>query len=785
MAYNIVINELTLYKSDIVPNKNMGVENIEYYLSTLTGIHRQKYSNKEVMLLNFNLNTTLTIEYSYTGAFKFFYNYLRVKYANEGNELNPKYLYYFITKAEPMSNSSVKLYLTLDTINTYKAWEQLDDRTKIIREHEDRYYKYEGEGGPYYNGTLLRKVDKYNETENSSKYKVSSEDIEAPIEYPKDNYYLLYKGTDNPKDGEVNPIQAYFCSDSPMKIRKGFNKPTITYTTTELDNLLTRNGVIAITGIEGNHSSHVKVYYNNNRRSREYYLSKNEILVYIRNGDAYNFTNHTIFILYYNYNSTTNTYEFISADGMPLYDRGDDVNYSINKIDFISSDFIHIINGDVINNSYSDMETEYHHYINENNKFSLESGRAEEIFTKRASEISRYNPSNIKLFKLPYPIDGINYDADENVWLYSENRWNYDETTGLLKFNNIGDKFSQTYLAFPKAREFGELLKHETHKKDPHTQFNPNRVGDDLEESKLFHSNFYEKRYVYDSFSLSVGLEHFNPDTTDLANWEEGTFDIEFYYTSAFTGNFLFYFSLYDEGLTDYELDTDHQDILYIKRNNEVPIFSSEYINYLNNGYNYDKKNAQRNTTMSWLNTGLQTAGGILSLVTSGATAGKSLLAGSELFSSGIESFTSTIMSQQKGEEDIQRKLNSSLMNAPSISASDDIDLLSVYKGDKLKKEVFTISKEMKETWVKFFHFFGYSHPTYGRPNYKSRYWFNFIQCESDFIDAYDDDPSMPLEVKEDLDNRFKIGVTIYHERKGEYDLWNYYENYETWRVQE
>ena len=68
-----------------------------------------------------------------------------------------------------------------------------------------------------------------------------------------------------------------------------------------------------------------------------------------------------------------------------------------------------------------------------------------------------------------------------------------------------------------------------------------------------------------------------------------------------------------------------YENILVSTRNNEYPIFTSQYLNYMRTGYNNDKKKVGEQQTGNWIKTGLLTAGAIGSILAAIPTGGASL----------------------------------------------------------------------------------------------------------------------------------------------------------------
>ena len=113
-------------------------------------------------------------------------------------------------------------------------------------------------------------------------------------------------------------------------------------------------------------------------------------------------------------------------------------------------------------------------------------------------------------------------------------------------------------------------------------------------ETKAYHSDFFFVKLVYDSFSLPMKEEecYFN---VNIGSEENKNIVFRFIASSDMVSEF--YFSpRYYAGLNPKEpffttfFKEDYPNLLIINRNNETPVFTSAYLDYLRTGYNYDLK---------------------------------------------------------------------------------------------------------------------------------------------------------------------------------------------------
>lgn len=110
----------------------------------------------------------------------------------------------------------------------------------------------------------------------------------------------------------------------------------------------------------------------------------------------------------------------------------------------------------------------------------------------------------------------------------------------------------------------------------PWTPYNPNN------ESKMFNSNFYTYKIAYDSFSSQVVYER----VVDVFK-QYPTLKLEFKPSNTINSNLMFKFDIEDATYVKVE---DYENYLAAQRNNEVALYSQEYVSYIKNGFNYDRK---------------------------------------------------------------------------------------------------------------------------------------------------------------------------------------------------
>ena len=127
----------------------------------------------------------------------------------------------------------------------------------------------------------------------------------------------------------------------------------------------------------------------------------------------------------------------------------------------------------------------------------------------------------------------------------------------------------------------------------------------------------------------------------------------------------------------------------------------------------------------------------------------------------------------------MQSKLANLAAQSTAVMGSDDVDLLSYYNGNRLEIKKYDTISQQKEALYKLFFYCGYSHNVIAKPNIRSRYWFNFIQCKP----IFNEEGATPYnDYLDDVKSRYQAGVTVYHHH---YDTirWDWEQKYENWEV--
>lgn len=216
----------------------------------------------------------------------------------------------------------------------------------------------------------------------------------------------------------------------------------------------------------------------------------------------------------------------------------------------------------------------------------------ESSYIKSIDDIDRTDLRLNKILRLPYcPVD-YTYNSTTKIYNFDTTKFKYNKDENLLQLKDLNTKFSHTVIPSPAVNIFPTLEK----------STDPSQLRNDKYESKLYSSEFYQPRFIYDEFVYTFALE----DISEITDYNNVVF--KYIHTSTVNSK-----SLIDFYNLKYERSTvDYPGYLIINRGEEEVIYNSPYINYIKNGYNYDKRNAWFNFTTSLIGQGIGIGGGII-----------------------------------------------------------------------------------------------------------------------------------------------------------------------------
>ena len=811
-------------KWELIPSKLLVVDNLEDYLATKTykNITDFQYVKNELEL---SINVDISQEYSQPRSTT---NFKYVSIQNYGELVH----YYFVKKATWRSKTCVRFDLVMDVLNTFQEGRDFNFKanTRIVREHKDRFSKRVVDRFIEFTiftyvltGTLnvddeIKVLDQNSaevlrgklnalSLDNETHYgyvqiKISSSEtrtdaeiraallllrntnitfeknasntlvgfftslsqithtykywrsidivneglspvlqcetatgnkIENPNTTLRQNWYLLYRNQNDPDDSLTNPVDCYIIPENNVKV----------------DSAYIESGRLIPSWLQDGYWYFFSVRDSNNFTlsngvSVEHYSLSTyaPILMITKAGNK-------ISVQYLRGRSDS------FSDAIEIMWSYDDIDY----IDITNLPAVYNLTNTspYITNYYLATMAFPYNFVN--------SGSFNEV--DNISLLDRGDPKNIKLIKLPYVpynfevVSSVLQVEDDDTWEYVSIAQQSGGPIKLLKLKDMNSALSFTQNV-PTYQPLGKLYVGDM---TPALTDDRN-IG---RESKLFHSDFYQPTYVYDSFTYKVQLEKLNEALYNASN--VANLSITFDMTRTINSRFMFtfnnlYFKLATENYAKY---------MPIARNNEEVLFNVPYINFIKNGFNYEVKAKNLQLTSNIMGVALSGASTFAALAfpsaplkIAGVVAGLVSMA---------MSIKSTAVASQQNEDNLQRKLQEARNQAASVAGSDDVDLMSVYAENRLKYLVYEPTPLMKSILFDLFFYAGYASGRIGKPNHNTRVNFDYLECEA----SLENEGSIPDECVQELINCFKTGVCYLHKTTRLVDKWDFGQIYENW----
>lgn len=707
--------QVKLYNVGFNSNMNCVVDNIASYLANHA---TTVITYNDVMYQKIELDMELKLPLTQSLNERPSFNYISIL-----NDDGQRPFYFFIRDVQWLSQQGLKILLSMDTLNTFQDLLVFSNNTKITRQHKDRFYE------EYYDGRLrpqlvTRKIDRVSEVTGLTKYRGNMTSIRDNTDNLK--WYLVYA---NENDNDNSPVACYLVPETTQYFTGTHSSYSYSYfiTGTVLDMYLIKEVTRTLT-LTLSDSSTVTVQCNS---SQTWYIrtpgGTQDHIEVGKGGEAPAYTN-------------VKSISFSGTTHLTLYSPG------FAPTNFSSSQFLKIAH-----NSSGDIT------VDTSGNFTING----------ISNIHRTSTKLLKIIQCPYcPVNltktNQRYNVPDGTSIVFLKLTEDDDDTGgtFLKLDDISKDFIANLLNYTLS-DFTCII--------PLADDRQWTRKDVKYESKLYHSDFHNLIFNYDSFTKEMPLENVEPSSRS-----NPVFGIQYKQSNTITSNLGFKFEV-AQGTQ--KVNDRFEEYLLCKRNNEYPIFNSSYLNYIRNGYNYDIKAKNLQTLQGTLGTALSIGGGIVSLLAGSVTGGVSAALGVSLITSAITSMTSTIVSSIQSEANIEQKLNEAKNTTNSVNSSDDLNLLNWYSDNLLWSTTYDISDQQKSNIFDLFYKTGYACNETGTPNVHSRYRFNFLQCTPDFTTK-----ANPIwqEYINDVIARFELGVTYFHTYS---DFDQQYENWESWLI--
>lgn len=404
----------------------------------------------------------------------------------------------------------------------------------------------------------------------------------------------------------------------------------------------------------------------------------------------------------------------------------------------------------------------------------INAGTTAPKYLGRISQLDRTLSTILKVVECPYCPISYSYDSVSGLYTFDTVMFPSEspEDPHFLRTYNVGAGFGDH-----KINEI-DLSSYVTHTygfsafADLSSPF--------LKDPKLYTSPYFSITFVYDSFSMAVKMEDYDRLSTG-SHSTAMKLGIIYKQSSNISSDLAFLIDPIKTYPTNYNYrlvlaSEDYPQLIIASRNNELPLFSSSYLDYIRNGYNYDKKKAADAAGFSYSMAGLQIAASILSFAASSVTGGVSAAAGIGLASSGISSLAGAGYNAMKADEDIAQKINQLKAQSFKVANIDNLDLFNFYAGNKLQAHFYELEAHVEQEIAARFQLYGYAAGVYGNPIdlLYTRKFFNYIKCDPVFRDgqgATDLPPSFSPFIEE-ISEKLRAGVTLFHPDGYDLDRW-------------
>lgn len=805
--------ELFIYKDcKILKNKNFKVDDIQDYLSTLTPLNLPNqsggYDAIQGQWMKHQLRLKYVINFSETDYAGFEQYGRGQEFTSFENEFNFNYLvaqnvdtwqplaqvrtrklskvYYFIVGKRWMSESAIELELEMDVINTFADYLHFSQKTTIIRQHKNRWKKGRKVGNTQYFEPVIDPYSEglvfplYKKTEETQYYRGDNLDVD------NNNWYLIFRSLTTDTD---SPIRMMACSD--VEYATGYG--TLGY-----------NGSKDPVGeLRGSPFNEFWVIYGNDAESGHNNVGATISFTSNTGAQTLEITSTTQAIVI-----SRNLIFIGTVDGSYLTVTAKYVAGWLKR--FRNVDFREVYKVRYSFGAPSKQQCSVGSQYPSLNSSAIENMPTSSDFPTTQTrtiigaidDIDRTDPKLLKIIKLPYPPFNLEFDTSSTLdepsvllptgWGVQEGDENYFPNLFLYGNENTTECFDMQFFPVKDGSHFGTnpfAILHERTLSMSASLTPRNKIY----ESKLLHSDYFQRKYVYDSFYYIVKAELYD---TSYYRTENDNIGIQFCITATMNSRFMFRFgSLLNQKATMFFNTTevgdmeDYSNILYVARNNEIPIYNSAYLNYIRTGYNYDVKTKNRQLTASIIGGVISTIGAVASGVSSAGTGGIGVAGAVALGTSAMAQFSRATFNTIQAEQNIAQKLKTAEMQGLSIAGSDDVDLMTEYTGNnKLKLVTYKVSQKIEDILFDLFYYFGYIANKQGTPDTQSRVWFNFVQADIIIDLIAEGTINLPQDLLDEVIKKYREGVTYLHRNRIEIDnvltnVWDFEQQYENWEV--
>lgn len=773
--------------------KNWVIDDLITYLSnkTLTTINNCQYI-KDLGNLTMTLKLDLPQKILEMGVDGHKY----IRYIGLQNSDTSEWFYYFVTDYERLSENCVNFILVMDTLNStlsnvsYKRKLEFTDKTNITREHVDRFYQ------SHTGITYIRNIPMLPEGINPPLYKTKSIKLDTlqDGDYSKNNWYLIYRTEIEPGETDLtklgNPIKCYLLNDLPIQITPGATTE-FNLTMTEFKKYTQYGNTLGIARDEDKNTGIITI-------ADKRIDMKNYDYCYITTSGTIGDTQDKGWVIVVGNSPNSQTVIYSSTN--------DDTNVVISFTgDWTKGHWISTYNAGGIELEPKSTTSALALIKSSDNTLDIVIGGLTIAF----KDLDRTDSRLVKVICLPYC--PIKYTLVNGVFsfLYP---WvkpiNWDIVDRMIEIKDINSvlKVDLSKVVSDDTANYKELTQKIS---DNDIYYDTPRF---IPESKLYHSEFFQRKYYYDNFSYTINLEKMVVNVDDWKDADLSKTYLIYQMTNGIKSSMLFTIPTPNE--TEYYQTDDYDMIFYINRNNEVSMYDNAYLDYIRNGYNYDVKSKNRNIALSLL--GMFT-GGASSFIGLGQTLafkerpefadyyqkygdirdsmglpstaynkyqtatrkfGTSIgLSGAGVALSVIGNVANGIASIASQQDQFKQNMQQKAMQSTAVENADDLDLLKAYSGNKVSVATWKPTPEMQKYLSDLFYYTGSKVGYMGVPNTHKRTYFDFLQCTPVFKATYTWDNA----VIADVTRKLQEGVTYFHKVLNGYNFDQTWENWEVW----
>lgn len=300
-------------------------------------------------------------------------------------------------------------------------------------------------------------------------------------------------------------------------------------------------------------------------------------------------------------------------------------------------------------------------------------------------------------------------------------------------------------------------------------------------ETKAYHSDFFFVKLVYDSFSLPMKEEecYFN---VNIGSEENKNIVFRFIASSDMVSEFYFSPRYYPganpkEPFFTTHFSEDYPNLLIINRNNETPVFTSAYLDYLRTGYNYDLKSQAVAIGLQGLGVALNAINAGVGLASAAMTGGVSAPYAVGATTSLISSIVNLGTNASENNRGNAQRLNELRAQGASVAGNSDYDISKAYTKNRVKMVGYRIEKEALEAVKNMFYLKGYASAAVKRPTLDNRNSFDYLEAEPDFAPEA---MAFPKWIRDLVADDIRAGVTAMHYR-GEADGYDVNQTSSNW----